>query len=54
MSWLYQFLSFALKSPVVSKYNASKYGLFSDNFSKVNLKFCENDKKSSWIWLGNL
>ena len=23
--------------------NSSKYGSFSDNFSKVNSKFCEND-----------
>ena len=48
--WLYQCLSFALKSPIAT----TKYGLFSDNFSKVNSKFCENDKKSSWVWLGDL
>ena len=50
LSGLYQCLSFALKSPIAT----NKYGLFSDNFSKVNSKLCENDKKSSWSWLGDL
>ena len=30
VSWLYQYLSFALKSPIAT----SKYGLFSDNFQR--------------------
>ena len=32
--------AFALKSPIA----LIKYGLFFDNFSKFNSKFCENDK----------
>ena len=35
--WLYQCLSFALKSPIAT----TKYGLFSDNFSKVNSKLIQ-------------
>ena len=50
VSQLYQCLSFALKSPIAT----SKYGLLSDNFPEVNSKFYENDKKSSWFWLGDL
>ena len=37
--------NFASKSPIPT----SKYGLLSDNFSKVNSKFCGNDKKSSRV-----
>ena len=41
MSWLYHCLCFALKSSIA----AYKYGLFSDNFSKINSKLCERNKK---------
>ena len=43
LSWLCPCLSFPLKSPVAT----SKHELFSGNFSEINSKFCENDKKSS-------
>ena len=43
--WLYQCVSFVLKSPITT----SKSELFSDNFSKVNSKFCEINKKQSWV-----
>ena len=41
VSWLYQCLCFAFKSSIAT----SKYGLFSDNLSKINLNYCERDKK---------
>ena len=48
--WLYQCLSSALESPIAT----SKYELFSDNLPKVNSKYCENDRISSWVWLEDL
>ena len=41
VSGLYKCLSFALRIPIAT----SRYGLFSNNFSKVNSKLCEYDKK---------
>ena len=45
MPWLFQCLSFVLKSPITTR----KSGSFSHNFS--NSKFCEINKKSFWVEL---
>ena len=50
LSWQYQFLDFALKSPIVVIRN----GFCCARISKIVSKLSEKAPNSSWDWLGDL